>query len=208
MHSPEEVVKIKAMAAGLNPFFRTLGQALGIVIAQAAFTNQLKKRLGPSVALDAASLGQEINALPKSSSTRLELVNAFDDSLRVVWWVLFALAAAMLLVTLFTKDITLRPKLTLPSSIKSAHTSNLSLAPKSSGTRSPRTISSMGSLARLSATSAEMVAQEGKSMLSLPRMLSTESFGFTRNVARESALMTPVEESIRAPSPVARREVS
>lgn len=212
------------MAAGLNPFFRTLGQALGIVIAQAAFTNSLKHRLGPTAAIDAASLGQQISTLPRTSPTHAILVNAFDDSLRVVWWVLFALAATMLVVTFFTKDIGIKPKTSAPllmtsKSINTLSTrdSNLSLKPRSSGTKSPRTVSSMQSLARISAASAEMLEQEGKSqlglggMLTLPRALtlSRESLGFTRAGASEAALMATVEEGgVAVPEAVVRREIS
>lgn len=109
-HSPAEVAKIKGMAAGLNPFSRTLGQALGIVIAQAAFTNDLRKRLGAKLALDAASFAQVISTLPSASAERKSLVGAYNDSLHVIWWTMFALAASMLLLTLATKDIGLFQK--------------------------------------------------------------------------------------------------
>ena len=103
--SPEEVAKIKSMAAGLNPFFRTIGQTLGIVVGQAAFANQMRKELGDQAAQDAASLTQLIATLPASSAEKTALVNAFAASLRVVWWILLALSAAMLVLSSFTKDV-------------------------------------------------------------------------------------------------------
>jgi len=103
--SAEEVRKIRGMAASLNPFFRTLGQALGIVIAQAAFTNQMKHRAGQQLASDAASLGQVIQQYPKDSPQRIALVNDYNDSLHTVWYVLCGLAGVMLLLTLCVKDI-------------------------------------------------------------------------------------------------------
>ena len=100
--SAEEVRKIRGMAASLNPFFRTLGQALGIVIAQAAFTNQMKHRAGQQLASDAASLGQVIQQYPKDSPQRIALVNDYNDSLHTVWYVLCGLAGVMLLPVSYT----------------------------------------------------------------------------------------------------------
>lgn len=103
--SAEEVQKVKGMAASLNPFFRTLGQALGIVIAQAAFTNQMSKRAGPQYANDAASLGQVLSRLPNGSPLRVKLTEDYNDSLHTVWWVLCAIAGTMMVLTLFVKDV-------------------------------------------------------------------------------------------------------
>lgn len=103
--SPEEVTKVKSMAAGLNPFFRTIGQTLGIVVGQVAFTNQMGKELGDQAAQDAASLTQLIATLPASSVEKTVLVAAFAASLRVVWWILLALSATMLVLSMFTQDV-------------------------------------------------------------------------------------------------------
>lgn len=103
--SEQEILNIRGMAASLNPFFRTLGQALGIVIAQAAFTNEMRKRAGEQLASDAASLGQVIAHYPPGSPQRTTLVDEYNQSLHTVWFVLCGLAGAMLLLTLFVKDI-------------------------------------------------------------------------------------------------------
>ena len=153
-HSVAEVIKIKAMAASLNPFFRTLGQALGIVISQAAFTNQLRKELGAQAALDAPRLSQFIRTLPKGSAERMKLVTAFDNSLRIVWWVLFALAAGMLVFTFCTKDVGLRQK-ELPLS--------------------PRQLSATGSVAESSNTSDAQGSVEMKPKQSVATILSLAS---------------------------------
>lgn len=103
--TPEEVKKIKGMAASLNPFFRTLGQALGIVIAQAAFTNQMSMKAGVAYAADAAALGQLLAKFPKESKLRIELVGDYNDCLHIVWFVLCGIAGVMMLLTLAVKDV-------------------------------------------------------------------------------------------------------
>lgn len=99
-----EVARLKAAAAGLNPFFRAIGQAFGITIAQSAFTNELRKRVGHLAASDAAALADVIKALPLGSAQRDALNSAFTDSLRVVWWICFALITAWIIPTLFTAE--------------------------------------------------------------------------------------------------------
>ena len=102
-------VKVKAVAAALNPFFRALGQAFGIAICQAAFSNELNKRLGNDVANDAASFVEVIRSMPAEDPDRARLINAFVESLRVVWWILFALSCLMMVLTLFTRDCGMKP---------------------------------------------------------------------------------------------------
>lgn len=103
-----ERMKVKAVAAGLNPFFRALGQAFGIAICQAAFTNELNKRLGQDVANDAARFVEVIRSMPADSPQRATLINAFVESLRVVWWILFALSSLMVVLTFFTRDCAMK----------------------------------------------------------------------------------------------------
>lgn len=100
-----DVAKIKGMAAALNPFFRTLGNAFGIVIGQAALENELKRRLGIAFAQDAGGLIEAIKNLPSDSAQEASLVAAFGGSLRTVWWIFFGMAAFCLVLTLFTKDV-------------------------------------------------------------------------------------------------------
>lgn len=103
---PEEKAKIKTMAASLNPFFRALGQAFGIVVGQAAFTNEMKKRISGVAARNAAELVGSARDLPVGDSLlRARLVGSFVDSLKVVWWILFALAVFAGLLTLLTVDV-------------------------------------------------------------------------------------------------------
>lgn len=99
-----ERMKVKAVAAGLNPFFRALGQAFGIAICQAAFTNELNKHLGQDVANDAASFVEVIRSMPADDPLKATIINAFVESLRVVWWILFAMSCLMVALTFFTRD--------------------------------------------------------------------------------------------------------
>lgn len=102
--SPADVAKLKGMAASLNPFFRTIGQAFGIVISQAAFINQMKHKVGDRLAMEAAALAQIIPTLPPKSVESGLFKWAFSESLDAVWWILFALAATMLALSFATKD--------------------------------------------------------------------------------------------------------
>jgi len=97
----------RAIAAGLNPFFRALGQSLGIVIGQSTFTNEMKKRLGSSTAKDAAEIAQMID-LAHSEPARYF---TFVGSLRSVWWVLFAIAMFALLLTFLAKSPKRQPRI-------------------------------------------------------------------------------------------------
>jgi hypothetical protein len=107
--SDEQRARVKAMAAGLNPFFRALGQAFGIAVGQAAFSNAILNRVGPDVGRDVAGLIDSIKHLPKSSSTKTMLSLAVVESLRVVWWILVGLTALVVMLTLFTKEFGLGP---------------------------------------------------------------------------------------------------
>ncbi|OCK75832.1 MFS general substrate transporter [Lepidopterella palustris CBS 459.81] len=83
--------QVKAMAAGLNPFFRALGQAIGIAIGQAAFSNKMRAQLGPDVARESTALAQKMPFV--GTDRQVLLIAAFVESLRAVWWVVFALCA-------------------------------------------------------------------------------------------------------------------
>lgn len=107
--SQEELARVKGVAAGLNPFFRALGQALGIVICQSGFNNQMSRKLGEGAAQDLAQLAVIVKTLAIDSPERAAIIDAFVSSLRVVWWILIAITAIWLLPTLFlTKDTTTR----------------------------------------------------------------------------------------------------
>lgn len=102
--SPEEKVKVKAFSAGLNPFFRALGQACGIAVGQATFSNQISKTLGSEVGKDAIALVGDLRKMKGSDPQKLVIIEAFVGSLRVLWWILVALTSLLAVLTLFTKN--------------------------------------------------------------------------------------------------------
>jgi hypothetical protein len=102
--SPEEKIKVKAFSAGLNPFFRALGQACGIAVGQATFSNQISKTLGPELGKDAVALVGQLRKMEISDPQKMVIIDAFVGSLRVVWWILVALTSLLAILTLFTRD--------------------------------------------------------------------------------------------------------
>ena len=97
-------------AAGLCPFFRSLGQACGIVVGDAIFLNQMKKTLSEysdTLAKNALELTQIIKTLPIDSPVRLKIVEGFVQSLKVVWWTMMALSILAGLLSLLTRGLTL-----------------------------------------------------------------------------------------------------
>lgn len=115
-----------AIASGLTPFFRAIGQALGIVIGDAVFQNVLKQKLlsassetlrqqATSLAKDAASLGLLARSMTRGSAERAELLAAFNQSLHAVWWTLTAFALFAGVLSLLIRQISLDRKDELPS---------------------------------------------------------------------------------------------
>jgi len=98
----EEIIQIKTMAACLNPFFRALGQSVAIVVGQAVVSNQMKQRLYGHYVNSAAGLAPMVKHLPLAEQAIVK--TAFVDSLRIVWWILFALGISAGLLTLLTAD--------------------------------------------------------------------------------------------------------
>lgn len=99
--SEAERLRVKAMAAGLNPFFRALGQAFGIAVGQATFSNEILRSTGNR---DVIGLVEKIKGMISSGTERVFLVNAFVGGLRVIWWILLALTAFAALLTFLTKE--------------------------------------------------------------------------------------------------------
>lgn len=100
------------MALAMFSFFRSLGQAIGVAIGGAVFQNQMITNLQeyPSLApnahayaADATGLVQIIKAMPNSQD-KLDIQQAFVDSLRIVWVVCCGLAGATLLLSLLTQS--------------------------------------------------------------------------------------------------------
>lgn len=96
--------RVRSTAAALNPFFRTLGNAFGIVIGQAVFTNEVKR----SFTANGVAAGDvtELFNNPHVSDTSYT-VGAVVAGLRATWWTFCGMAGFCLLLTLLTKDATL-----------------------------------------------------------------------------------------------------
>ena len=102
-------------AVSLFTVFRPLGQALGVAIGGVIFQNQMKTKLDaiPSLAAmsdeyasNGAALAQIIKAMPPSPNKTL-LVQAYADSLKIIWIVLCALSGFALLTSIPIKAISL-----------------------------------------------------------------------------------------------------
>jgi len=109
-------------AAAMYSFFRAFGQMLGVAIGGAVFQNEIKKKLlgYPELAAmateysrDSSALVQIIKGMPASQDlTKTHLIQAYVDSLRVVWIVMCALAGLALISSLlWVKDLSLEREL-------------------------------------------------------------------------------------------------
>ena len=105
-----------ATAAGLTPFFRTVGQAFGIAIGDAIYQNRLKHYLSNSKDIvlrykshELAKNSAEVVALLQEESRfswlQRDLVAAFDKSLHWIWWVMMGISIFGGLISLFMKEL-------------------------------------------------------------------------------------------------------
>ena len=100
-------------AVAMFTFFRLFGQAIGVVIGGVVFQNQIKTKLleappdlaamAEEYASDGSALAQLIIALPPTPS-KVILIQAYADSLKMFWIVLTAISAAALFVSLWMKS--------------------------------------------------------------------------------------------------------
>ncbi|KAH8811393.1 major facilitator superfamily domain-containing protein [Xylogone sp. PMI_703] len=102
-------------AVAFYSFFRTLGQGVGVAISGSIFQNEISKKLSAYPLLaplaeqyskDAAGLVQVIKAMPHGLE-RTQLVQAYADSLKIVWAVMCGFAGLALLTNFFVKAYTL-----------------------------------------------------------------------------------------------------
>jgi hypothetical protein len=96
-------------------FLRVFGQALGVAIGGVAFQNQIKKKLlsypifaplADAYSKDATALVSIIKAMQEGPE-KTQLIQAYADSLQIIWIVMCALSAVGLIVSLFTKGYSL-----------------------------------------------------------------------------------------------------
>lgn len=100
-----------AIAVAMFSFFRALGQAIGVAVGGVVFQNRMYANLLKYPALapranaysqDAAGLVQVIKAMA-DGPTKMDLKNAYTDSLRIVWAVCCAISGIALLVSFLTE---------------------------------------------------------------------------------------------------------
>lgn len=108
-----------AVASALSPFFRAIGQAFGIAIADAIYQNTLKacllsassgalRFLGPTVAKDTAALSFWLQRLEDLGTVESgELLATFNKSLHAVWWALTAISLIGGLLSLLIRELSL-----------------------------------------------------------------------------------------------------
>ena len=104
-----------AFAISLFIFFRVLGQCVGVAMCGVIFQNQMETRLLaiPSLASqageyskDASSTVLTIQSLPNTNNKRF-LVQAYADSLKIVWAVMCALSGVAMLGSIFIRKVSL-----------------------------------------------------------------------------------------------------
>ncbi|KMU88045.1 hypothetical protein CIHG_05812 [Coccidioides immitis H538.4] len=103
--------KNMAIAVGMFSFFRAFGQAIGVAIGGAIFQNQMFRNIRkyPELAERAAEFSKDAAALVQviremdDGRMKLDLKQAYTDSLRIVWAVCCGIIGAGGLLSLLTK---------------------------------------------------------------------------------------------------------
>ncbi|KAF2168725.1 hypothetical protein M409DRAFT_65147 [Zasmidium cellare ATCC 36951] len=95
-----------AIAAGLSPFFRALGQTIGIVIGDSIFQNTLRQK-ADEYSNNITQLGAVLDGLPEESQDRADLLAALNPSFHAIWWTLTAFALASLALSLCIPQLSL-----------------------------------------------------------------------------------------------------
>ncbi|KAJ5168211.1 uncharacterized protein N7482_003805 [Penicillium canariense] len=105
-----------SISVTMTPFFRVLGQAVGVAIGGVVFQNRIKHefshhpQLGQTAgayAQDASSLVKYIHTLPKDGAERQLIEKLYAKSLTIVWAVMCGIAGLGIVTALFTKGYTL-----------------------------------------------------------------------------------------------------
>ncbi|TVY52715.1 Efflux pump FUS6 [Lachnellula cervina] len=103
-----------AYAASMYTFSRSFGQCVGLAIGGAIFQTQfaIKLKAYPALASQASSLAKEasalvqiVKAMDKDLPERAMIVEAYADSLKVVWSIMAGLAFVGLVTSAFTEGL-------------------------------------------------------------------------------------------------------
>ena len=103
-----------AFAAAMYTFARSFGQSIGVAIGGNIFQAQLMVKLdayptltgnSTQLAQDASALIQIIKNMPKTMPERRMLINAYADSMKIVWVTMAGLAFVALLLSTLTEGL-------------------------------------------------------------------------------------------------------
>ena len=108
-----------AFAAAMYTFARSFGQSIGVAIGGTIFQAQLKVKLAAYPALisnstqlaqDASALVQVIKAMPRTMPERGMLVDAYADSMKIVWATMAGLAFVALMLSTLTEGLSINER--------------------------------------------------------------------------------------------------
>lgn len=107
--------KLNSLVISLFIFAKCLGQCLGVAMGGSIFQNQMRHNLANTVTLadkaeeysrDASGIVATLRHMPPSQS-KTELIQAYADSLKIVWIVFCALCGICTLASVFIKYVSL-----------------------------------------------------------------------------------------------------
>lgn len=108
----------QAITSGLTPFFRAIGQAIGIAVSDAIYQNRLRSYLlnassghlnikADELAKNSASITVVLALLPEGSRDRIELLHAFNKSLHAIWWTMMGISLLGGMLSLLMKEMSM-----------------------------------------------------------------------------------------------------
>lgn len=118
----------------MTPFFRVLGQSIGVAVGGVVFQNRIKHEfrnypeLGRSAAAyaqDASSLVQYIKTLPKGGAERELIEGLYAKSLTIVWAVMCGIAGLGIVTAIFTKGYTLNQAFSSKQGLKQSSSTDV-----------------------------------------------------------------------------------
>ena len=100
-------------------FIRVFGQSLGVAVGGVVFQNQIRKKLSeyPSLASLVEEYSKDSTAVVsliksmEAGNEKTQLVQAYADSIKMIWVVMAALSGAIFISTFFLKEYSLDQKL-------------------------------------------------------------------------------------------------
>ncbi|MCJ1238076.1 hypothetical protein MMC14_006065 [Varicellaria rhodocarpa] len=100
-------------------FIRVFGQSLGVAVGGVVFQNQIRKKLSeyPSLASSVEEYSKDSTAVVsliqsmKAGNEKTQLIQAYADSIKMIWVVMAALSGAIFISTFFLKEYSLNQKL-------------------------------------------------------------------------------------------------